>query len=119
MDRLSTLKTRGLQIKKFYEENVQVAPFRFSKIGIEIASDKTFATPAEVEHASEVLNGMAKKIKSRNLTRSQRQWAESVYDRLELEANRTLNLVSTGQVPTGHVPQFVWELNKPLKPPGR
>ena len=71
------------------------------------------------DREARAFDSMAQQIKSRNLTRSQRQWAESVYDRLELEANRTLNLVSTGQVPTGHVPQFVWELNKPLKPPGR
>lgn len=66
----------GLQIKKFYEENVQVAPFRFSKIGIEIASDKTFTTPAEVEHASEVLNGMAKKIVRKELAQVKEEAAK-------------------------------------------
>jgi acyl carrier protein phosphodiesterase len=65
----------GLQIKKFYEENVQTKPFHFVKIGIEIASDKTFTTPAEVEHASQVLNGMAKKIVRKELAQIK---AESV-----------------------------------------
>lgn len=53
------------------------------------------------------------------LSSKQRQWADAVYSRLELEADRSLNLVSSGQVPRGNVPRYAWELNKPLKPPGR
>jgi hypothetical protein len=62
---------------------------------------------------------MQQQITRRRLTRSQRQWAEGVYDKLELEADRTLNLVSTGQVAVERVPRFMWELNRPLRPPGR
>jgi hypothetical protein len=64
-------------------------------------------------------DSMAKQAAYRPLTDRQRQWAESAYDRLDLEADRTLNLVSTGQVPRENVPTFEWEKNRPLKPPGR
>lgn len=53
------------------------------------------------------------------LTDRQRNWAEDVYKRLELDADRTLNLVSTGRVSKENVPTFEWEKNRPLKPPGR
>ena len=62
---------------------------------------------------------MEQRLNRYRLSPRQRQWAEAVYDRLDLEADRTLNLVSTGQVERTKVPRFAWEENLPLKPPGR
>ena len=53
------------------------------------------------------------------MTPRQRQWAEDVYHRLELDVDRVLNLVSTGKVEKVPVPVYEWERNRPLKPPGR
>jgi len=58
-------------------------------------------------------------IRRKPLTSPQRQWADAVYDRLELEADRTINMVSTGQALRGNVPTFDWEKSLPKKPPGR
>ena len=55
------------------------------------------------------------------LSPRQREWLVKVYVRagFDEEDTGTLNLVSSGKVPRGNVPTFPWELNKPLKPPGR
>ena len=62
---------------------------------------------------------MEQRIGRQQMSPKQRQWAEQVYDRLDLQAERALNLISTGQVAGGPVPTFDWERNRPLKPPGR
>ena len=56
-----------LTIKKFYEENVQLAPFHFAKVGLEIASDKQLNSPAEVEDLSIKLSTMAKGLVRKEL----------------------------------------------------
>lgn len=62
-----------------------------------------------------------KKGASRSLTTKQRQWAESVYARLHLDRDDPCqNLYSKGVGhPTKPLPVYPWELNRPLKPPGR
>jgi acyl carrier protein phosphodiesterase len=66
----------GLTIKKFYDENIQVAPFRFSKIGMEIASDRVLTTPEEVENMSKKLNAMAKSIVRKELAEIKKESVE-------------------------------------------
>lgn len=58
--------------------------------------------------------------RGRALTPAQRQWADSVFTRLELDADEALNLFSLGKVPVGNpvlTPDVLRKL--PLKPPGR
>ena len=60
----------------------------------------------------------------KHLTPKQREWAESVYDRLDLEAEEgSANLVSSGAyTPTAaeKAKKYPWEFApKPRKPPGR
>jgi hypothetical protein len=58
---------------------------------------------------------------ARTLSTRQRQWAEAVYARLHLDKDEPCkNLYSQGVGhPTKPLPVYPWELNKPLRPPGR
>lgn len=59
---------------------------------------------------------------NKTLSDRQRKWANIVYDRLKLaDEEPSKNLFSSGKVPKSSkpVPIFPWELNRPLKPPGR
>lgn len=82
------------------------------------------------EEDREAFEGMKKRLvrDSKNrLTRPQRQWAEDVYKRLELDAGEgSKNLFSSGKVKADPKAKggvvFPWEKPdyvKPLKPPGR
>lgn len=64
----------ALTIKKYYEENVQLAPFHFSKVGLEIASDKVLTSPAEVEDMSTKLSTMAKQLVRKELAQLKSQY---------------------------------------------
>lgn len=58
--------------------------------------------------------------KIEKLSHAQREWASDVYRRLELDAEETLNLYSSGSVPTGaHVAVPEVLRNLPKKPPRR
>jgi uncharacterized Zn finger protein len=63
----------GLTIKKSYEENVQLKPFHFVKVGIEISSDKVLTTPGEVEITSIALNKMARNLVRKDLATIKKQ----------------------------------------------
>lgn len=72
----------------------------------------------------EMLDRLMRSKRNMPLTPSQRQWAEKVYARLELDAEEgAANLISSGQyTPTKDELQkkYGFELMpKPLKPPGR
>lgn len=61
---------------------------------------------------------------SKELTGAQRQWAEDIYEKLDLQAEEgAQNLISSGRyVPTEEerLKKYGWEtMPKPLKPPGR
>jgi len=56
-----------IQIEKHYEENAQVAPFQFVKIGITVKSDKALFTPEEIEKHSANLSNLAKTLVRREL----------------------------------------------------
>jgi len=79
------------------------------------------------EEEEEAFRGMLGRLDSdlrntKTLSDRQRKWADAVYDRLKLKDEEPCqNLYSSGKVPkpSGRVPIFAWELNKPLKPPGR
>lgn len=64
----------ALTIKKSYEENVQLAPFHFAKVGLEIASDKVLNSPAEVEEVSTKLGNMAKQLVRKELAQLKAQY---------------------------------------------
>jgi hypothetical protein len=66
-------------------------------------------------------DGMLRNIRSGGkLSVIQRDWAKDVFDRLELDAEVTANLVSSGMVPRGKEVHLPYEdMPKPLKPPGR
>lgn len=82
-----------------------------------------------VEHTDEILDDhainafecMYRKVKhgaQKRLTSRQREWAESVYDKHDLQRHYSENLVSRGDIATGSVVVYEWEKNRPLKPPG-
>jgi hypothetical protein len=51
-----------IQIEKHYEENTQVAPFQFVKIGLTVKSDKELKTPEEIQTHSNNLMNLAKTL---------------------------------------------------------
>jgi len=53
-------------------------------------------------------------------SKTQKEWIEGAYVRMELEADEVENLFSTGRVPVGAPVAMAPVLaNRPLKPPGR
>lgn len=79
------------------------------------------------EEEEEAFRGMLGRLDSdlrstKTLSDRQRKWANMVYDRLGLKDEEPCkNLFSSGKVPkpTKPLPIYPWELNKPLKPPGK
>jgi len=75
------------------------------------------------EAAREAFESMRMRLpmqKDRTLSYKQRNWANSVYEKLRPDLDEVANLVSSGKVPVPkNLPTFEWEKNKPLKPPGR
>ena len=74
----------------------------------------------------DAFQGMLARLRAgrvKELTPSQRQWADGLYDKFDLQAEGAKNLISSGQyVPTEEErnKKYDWELMKrPLKPPGR
>lgn len=51
-----------MQIEKSYEENIQISPFIFGKVGITIKSDKNLTTAEELKTHSEKLSIIAKTL---------------------------------------------------------
>ena len=66
----------GLTIKKSYEENIQVKPFHFIKISLEISSDRVLSSVAEVEDMSTKLNQIAKTAVRKELTKAKEEQGE-------------------------------------------
>ena len=79
------------------------------------------------EEEEEVFRGMLERLDGnirsiKTLSDRQRKWAEAVYTRLKLADDEPCkNLHSSGKIPKSNkpIPKFAWELNLPLKPPGR
>lgn len=58
--------------------------------------------------------------RDRTLSYKQRNWVNSVYEKLRPDLDEPVNMVSSGKVPIPkNMPVFDWEKNRPLKPPGR
>lgn len=79
------------------------------------------------EEEEEAFRGMLSHLDSdrrgsRTLSDRQRKWAQAVYERHKLDQEEPCqNLYSSGKVPKPDKPVTIypWELNRPLKPPGR
>src|SRR5512137_2292918 len=79
------------------------------------------------EEEEEAFRGMLERLDSnsrntKTLSDRQRKWANAVYTRLGLKDEEPCqNLYSSGKVPkpSKPIPVYPWELNRPLKPPGK
>jgi hypothetical protein len=82
-----------------------------------LLAHKDRLTDEEADAFSDMSDRLA--VNQRKLSSRQREWAEAVYDRLDIQAEYSRNMVSSGDVKKEKVPTFWWEEHKPLKPPGR
>ena len=78
------------------------------------------------EEEESAFRNMLEKLDSKlrnagTLSARQRTWAQSIYDRLGLiDEEPCQNLYSQGiGKPDKPLPKYSWEMNKPLRPPGR